>query len=91
MGKVKQWAEDTAEKNVDRILAKIKAGVYNSTVAKNTILQVENLNMIGIDENNIDEVIKDFKNDNKIYCYVDKLSGNVVADYSANGGKVVNY
>ena len=43
MSKVKQWATDTAESNVDKILAKFKAGVYNSTVAKNLILNAGNI------------------------------------------------
>ena len=57
MSKVKQWAYDEAEKKVDKILADFKAGVYNSTVAKNKIIMVDNVEMIGIDENNVDEVI----------------------------------
>ena len=57
MSKVKQWAEDTAEKAVDKIIADLKAGVYNTTVAKNKIIMVDNVEMIGIDENNVDEVI----------------------------------
>jgi hypothetical protein len=57
MSKVKQWAYDEAEKKVDKILADFKSGVYNSTVAKNKIIMVDNVEMIGIDENNVDEVI----------------------------------
>ena len=57
MSKVKEWAYDEAEKKVDKILADFKAGVYNSTVAKNKIIMVDNVEMIGIDENNVDEVI----------------------------------
>ena len=57
MSKVKQWAYDEAEKKVDKIIADFKAGVYNSTVAKNKIIMVENVNMLGIDEHNVDEVI----------------------------------
>ena len=57
MSKVKEWAYDEAEKKVDKIIADFKAGVYNSTVAKNKIIMVDNVEMIGIDENNVDEVI----------------------------------
>ena len=57
MSKVKQWAYDEAEKAVDKIIADLKAGVYNTTVAKNKIIMVENVNMLGIDEHNVDEVI----------------------------------
>jgi len=57
MSKTKQWAYDEAEKAVDKIIADLKAGVYNTTVAKNKIIMVENVNMLGIDEHNVDEVI----------------------------------
>jgi hypothetical protein len=61
MSKVKQWAWDTAEKAVDKILDDFKSGKYNSTVAKNKITMVDNLELVGIDEFNVDEVIDDFK------------------------------
>tara|TARA_B100000902_G_scaffold374902_1_gene404315 strand:+ start:553 stop:759 length:207 start_codon:yes stop_codon:yes gene_type:complete len=61
MSKVKQWAWDTAEKAVDNILDDFKSGKYNSTVAKNKITMVDNLELVGIDEFNVDEVIDDFK------------------------------
>ena len=57
MSKVKQWAEDTAEKNVDKIILGFKQGVLNKDTATSKILDVENVNMLGIDENNVDEVI----------------------------------
>ena len=47
MSKVKQWAADVAEKAVDDILTKVK----------NKIMKVENVNLTGIDEFNVDEVI----------------------------------
>ena len=57
MSKVKQWAEDTAEKSVDLILKKLKEGQINLENETTNILDVENVNMLGIDENNVDEVI----------------------------------
>ena len=57
MSKVKQWAEDTAEKSVDLILKKLKEGQISLENATTNILGVENVNMLGIDENNVDEVI----------------------------------
>jgi len=57
MGKVKQWAEDTAEKAVDKIILGFKHGIINKDTAIAKILDVDNVNMLGIDENNIDEVI----------------------------------
>ena len=55
MSKVKQWAEDTAEKSVDLILKKLKDGQIDLDNATTNILDVENVNMLGIDENNVDE------------------------------------
>ena len=57
MSKVKQWAEDTAEKSVDLILKKLKDGQIDLDTAKNMIMKVDNLQMIGIDSENIEEVI----------------------------------
>ncbi len=91
MSKVKNYYMDEAEKTVDKILAKCKAGIYNTTVAKNTIIMVDNINLLGIDEYNIDEVIDDFMNDDKIKVSIDAMTKNVVADYTAKGGKVINY
>ena len=59
MGKVKQWAEDTAEKKVDNIIFKMKEGQIDWDTAKSDILKVENVNMTGIDEDNIDEAIEE--------------------------------
>jgi UPF0288 family protein (methanogenesis marker protein 3) len=57
MSKVKQWAEDTAEKSVDKIISKLKDGQIDLDTAKNMIMKVDNLQMIGIDSENIEEVI----------------------------------
>jgi len=57
MSKVKQWAEDTAEQSVDLILKNLKDGQIDLDNATSKILEVENVNMLGIDSNNIDEVI----------------------------------
>ena len=57
MSKVKQWAEDTAEKAVDKIILGFKHGVLNKDTAMAKILDVDNVNMLCIDENNVDEVI----------------------------------
>ena len=57
MSKVKQWAEDTAEKKVDDIIYKLKDGQIDLDTAVEKTMKVENVNMLGIDENNVDEVI----------------------------------
>jgi hypothetical protein len=57
MSKVKQWAEDTAEKAVDKIINQVKQNLITVETACADILKVENVAMTGIDENNVDEVI----------------------------------
>ena len=57
MSKVKQWAENTAEKAVDKIIAKLKDGQIDLTTASEQTLKVENVNMLGIDENNVEEAL----------------------------------
>lgn len=57
MSKVKQWAEDTAEKSVDKIISKLKDGQIDLDTAKNMIMKVDNLQMIGINYDNVEEVI----------------------------------
>mgnify|MGYP001575960613 FL=1 len=57
MGKVKEWASDTAHKKVDEILAHYKQGTYNFADTKTKLLEVNNIELVDIDETNIDEVI----------------------------------
>jgi len=57
MSKVKQWAEETAEKAVDNIIAKLKDGQIDLTTAVEKTMNVENVNMLGIDENNVEEAL----------------------------------
>ena len=57
MSKVKQWAEDTAEKSVDKILLQVKQNLITKKTAISDILKVDNLQMIGIDSENVEEVI----------------------------------
>ena len=59
MSKVKQYAEDTAEKNVDKIILGFKQGVLNKDTTMAKILDVENVNMLGINADNVDEVISE--------------------------------
>ena len=59
MSKVKQWAEDTAEKSVDKIISKLKDGQIDLDTAKVMIMKVDNLQMIGINYDNVDEVIEE--------------------------------
>ena len=59
MSKVKQWAEDTAEKAVDKIILGFKQGVLNKDTTITKILDVENVNMLGINADNVDEVLQE--------------------------------
>ena len=59
MSKVKQWAEDTAEQSVDNILKFFKNGTIDLNETKKSILNVENVNMLGINAENVDEVISE--------------------------------
>ena len=62
MSKVKQYAEDTAEKNVDLIISKLKDGQIDFDTAKVNILNTENKTMLGINSENVDEVIQETLN-----------------------------
>ena len=57
MSKVKQWAEDMAEKEVDSIIFKLKDGQIDYDTAKVNILNTENKQMLGINSENVDEII----------------------------------
>tara|TARA_R100000081_G_scaffold58835_1_gene29148 strand:- start:62 stop:241 length:180 start_codon:yes stop_codon:yes gene_type:complete len=57
MSKVKQWAEDTAEKAVDKIIFMLKDGQIDLTTAVEKTMKVDNLELIGIDENNVEEAL----------------------------------
>ena len=57
MSKVKQWAEDTAEKSVDKIILNYKNNLITKETAISEIMKVDNLQMIGIDFENVEEVI----------------------------------
>ena len=57
MSKVKQWAWDTAEKEVDDILSQLKNNAISKEAAKAKIMNVQNIELCSIDEHNVDEVI----------------------------------
>ena len=57
MSKVKIYYWDQAEKAVDAILLELKNNSISKEAAKAKIMMVESLDLVGIDENNVDEVI----------------------------------
>ena len=58
MSKVKQYYTDVAEKAVDKIILQVKQNLITKESEITDIMKVDNLNLIGIDEHNIDEVIE---------------------------------
>jgi hypothetical protein len=57
MSKVKNWAWDMAEQAVDKIIVELKNNAITKEAAKVKILNVQCLDLVGIDEENVDEVI----------------------------------
>ena len=70
MGKVKNWAWDCAEKEVDDIIQDYVDNKIKHDEAKNKILAVQNLDLVDIDEYNVDEVLMMEKEefDKKVAC-----------------------
>ncbi|OUW57551.1 MAG: hypothetical protein CBD57_04570 [Candidatus Pelagibacter sp. TMED197] len=58
MSKVKNYYWDLAEKAVDAILLELKNNAITKEAAKAKIMVVDNLDLVGIDEHNVDEVIE---------------------------------
>ena len=57
MGKVKNWAWDCAEEQSDDIINSYVKGDIDINKAKEEMSNVENLDLVGIDEYNVDEVL----------------------------------
>ena len=57
MSKTKQWIEESTETKVDNIIAKLTSGEITRSDARDQIMNVDNIAMLGIDENTVDEVI----------------------------------
>ena len=57
MGKVKQWAWDEAEKAVDKIILQVKQNLITKETAIKDIMKVDNVDLCGIYDYNVDEVI----------------------------------
>ena len=59
MSKVKQYYTDLTEKQVDDIILDYKSNKITKQDAIDKIMKLDNLELVGIDENNIDEVVDD--------------------------------
>ena len=59
MAKVKQHYTDLTEKLVDDIILDYKSKNITKDTAIDKIMKLDNLDLVGIDENNVDEVVDD--------------------------------
>ena len=59
MSKVKQWAWDCAEKESDTIINNYVNGEISRDKAIIDLSNVENIDLCGIDEHNVEEVLDD--------------------------------
>ena len=57
MSKVKQYIETSVENAVDKIISKLSDGQIDLDTCKSKILELDNLEMVGITEDNVEEVI----------------------------------
>ena len=57
MSKIKQYIKQSVEKQVDKIILQVKQNLITKDTAINNILKIDNLGMVGVDENNVEEVI----------------------------------
>ena len=66
MSKVKQYYTDLTEKQVDDIILSYKNNKITKQDAIDKIMKLDNLELVGIDEHNIDEVVDDTFYDQKV-------------------------
>ena len=66
MSKVKQYYTDLTEKQVDDIIISYKNNKITKQDAIDKIMKLDNLELVGIDEHNIDEVVDDIFYDQKV-------------------------
>ena len=57
MSKVKAYIETSVENAVDKIISKLSDGQIDLDTCKSKILELDNLEMVGITEDNVEEVI----------------------------------
>ena len=57
MSKVKAYIETSVENAVDKIVFKLKDGQIDLTTAVEEVKKIDNLEMVGISEENVEEVL----------------------------------
>tara|TARA_B100000497_G_scaffold127233_1_gene168355 strand:- start:8305 stop:8499 length:195 start_codon:yes stop_codon:yes gene_type:complete len=58
MSKYKQYIMTSVENQVDKIILQVKQNLISKSSAIKDILDIDNLEMVGIDNDNVDEVIE---------------------------------
>ena len=57
MSKIKAYIETSVEKQVDKIVYKLKDGQIDLTTAVAEVKKIDNLEMVGITEDTVEEVL----------------------------------
>ena len=57
MSKIKQYIETSVDNAVDKIIKNLKEDLIDFDTCKMKILELDNLSMVGIDSDNVEEVI----------------------------------
>jgi len=57
MSKIKQYIETSVENAVDKIILTMKDGQIDLTTAVEEVKKLDNLEMVGITEDNVEEVL----------------------------------
>ncbi len=57
MSKIKAYIETSVENAVDKIIKNLKEDLIDFDTCKMKILELDNLSMVGIDSDNVEEVI----------------------------------
>jgi hypothetical protein len=57
MSKIKAYIETSVENAVDKLISKLSDGQIDLDTCKSKILELDNLEMVGITEDNVEEVI----------------------------------
>lgn len=57
MSKLKSYIMTSVEKQVDKIVSNVKQNLISKETAAKEILEIDNLDMIGVDSENVDDML----------------------------------
>lgn len=57
MSKIKSYIMTSVEKQVDKIVSNVKQNLISKETAAKEILEIDNLDMIGVDSENVDDML----------------------------------